>query len=254
MLGAFVHARLKIQPCIEISRLRPEVDRLLGLPKRLLQYRERSNSIGQIKRSSSVMAAIDYQGLSVARLGQFRTSRILMDVAEMSNRVGQPEGVAHVSADPDRFLVEWQGSIPAAMVAFDLTQPLERTDQSWRITRAPTGGDRLREESVRVVRTPGTTCPVAPGDEDPRPECHRVFPLQLVCPTLRDEPRRACDSRRADGSIAVLGSLSSAIVVYPCLLQCFREGIEVAQRDRQSELCNVTGAPAEEAVASASSI
>jgi hypothetical protein len=41
-----------------------------------------------------VFAAIDCQGLSIAGLGQFSASRVLMYVAEMSNRVGQPENVA----------------------------------------------------------------------------------------------------------------------------------------------------------------
>ena len=183
MVAAFRYSCLQIHAHIEISRLCPEVDCLLGSAKRFVQYRERSNRVRQIERSGAVMTAIDREGLSVARLRQFETRFILMDVAEMSNCVSQPQSVASVSADPDRFLIEWERGIPATEIAFDLTQALERTNQACRATRTPTGGNRLREVPTRVGRTPGTARSVAPRDEKPSQECHRVPRLQLVCLT-----------------------------------------------------------------------
>lgn len=150
MVAAFRYSRLQIQACIEISRLCPEVDCLLGSAKRFVQYRERSNRVRQIERSGAVMTAIDREGLSVARLGQLKTLCILMDVAEMSNGVSQPQSAAFVSADPDRFLVEWECGIPATEIAFDLTQALERTNQGCRATRTSTGGNRLGKVPMRV--------------------------------------------------------------------------------------------------------
>jgi hypothetical protein len=129
MFCTFSHTLLQIQSGIEVSRLPPEIDRLLRLAKRLLEYRKWPKRIREVERGGPTVAAIDSQGFSVTRLRQVRLPSILMDVGEMSNRVGQSQGVAFTSADPDGFLVQWQGAIPTTQVALYLTQPLERTNQ-----------------------------------------------------------------------------------------------------------------------------
>jgi hypothetical protein len=129
MFGAFSHSVSQIQLAIEISCLRPEIDGLLRSAKRLLEYRKRPKRVCEVERGCPTMTAIDSHSFLVTRLCQPGPPSILMDVAEMSNGVGQSQGAALASADPDCFLVKWESGIAATQVPFDLTEPFKRTNQ-----------------------------------------------------------------------------------------------------------------------------
>jgi hypothetical protein len=76
------------------------------LAKRLLEDRKWPERIREIEGGGLTVAAIDSQGFSVTRFSQLRPPSILMDVVEMSNRVGQSQGGAFASAYPDGFLIQ----------------------------------------------------------------------------------------------------------------------------------------------------
>ena len=72
---------------IKVPRFLPQPSRHLYLSRIVLEYRQRADRIGEIERGSALAVAIERERLVVARLGQFNPTRILMDVAQVSNRV-----------------------------------------------------------------------------------------------------------------------------------------------------------------------
>ena len=75
------------------------------------------------------MVAVEFQRLTIAPLGVFRTRRVVMQLPQMPNRVRQQERVAHVTANGDRLLVQLQRLVVAPEVSLDIAERPERLNR-----------------------------------------------------------------------------------------------------------------------------
>ncbi len=75
------------------------------------------------------MAAIERERLQVARLCQLQTPRILMDVAQMSNRMSQDKRIPFLTGEIDRLLVQQPRGSTSPKVSLNLAKSLERLYQ-----------------------------------------------------------------------------------------------------------------------------
>ena len=111
--------------CVEVPRFFPQPSRLFHLAGVFFEYRQRPKRVREVEWRRFLVAPVKCERLVVARLGQFRPTRILMDVTQMSNRVCQGERIAFVAANGDRFLVQRSRCIATPQVSLDLAKPLE---------------------------------------------------------------------------------------------------------------------------------
>ncbi len=103
---AFGNALSHVCRCVEVPRFFPQPSRLFHLAGVFFEYRQRPKRVREVEWRRFLVAPVKCERLVVARLGQFRPTRILMDVTQMSNRVCQGERIAFFAANGDRFLVQ----------------------------------------------------------------------------------------------------------------------------------------------------
>jgi hypothetical protein len=103
--SALGDAHLHVEGRVNIVRLLPQRSRLFRRAGIVFENRETSNGVGQIERWSVLVAAIERQGFVIARFGQLCTPRLIVDVAEMPNRVSEPERLPHLAEEGDRFFI-----------------------------------------------------------------------------------------------------------------------------------------------------
>ena len=125
-LSAFDHTRPHADGFVQIPRLGPELNGLFYSTETLFKNREWSKRIREIKRCRMRMGSIDFQGLTVVRLSAVETAAIVVDVAEVTNRVCQQTGIVTMPADRDGFFVERLCRIAVPEVTLDLPESFER--------------------------------------------------------------------------------------------------------------------------------
>lgn len=96
------------------------------------------------------MAAIERERLQVARLCQLQTPRILVDVAQMSNRVSQDKRIASLTREIDRFRVQRPRGSTSPKLSFNLAKSLERLYQLPQHPRLATKRDRFDQISLGI--------------------------------------------------------------------------------------------------------
>jgi hypothetical protein len=151
VLRALGHTRPHVHGEIQVSCFSPQEDGLLDFSHALSQDGERPNCVGQIERWCRVpVAPVEREHFHVTRLGEFQTARILMEVAEMTNRVCQPEIVTLATVQGDRFFVQRSGCIATIEVSLDLTESHERPGQLPRDASVATEVDCLYQISMGI--------------------------------------------------------------------------------------------------------
>jgi hypothetical protein len=80
------------------------------------------------------VAAIERQGFVVAGLGQPGTARVMVQIAEMPHRVGEPEGLVHLAEDGNRLFIMLPRSPGVRQTSLELPQIPEGAGQSTAVT------------------------------------------------------------------------------------------------------------------------
>jgi hypothetical protein len=88
------YPRFNVDRRVKVSGFLPKRFRFLGLAGIELENRQSANGVGQIQRRSSLITAVDTQGLVITGLGQPSASLMPVNVAYMPNRMSQFESVA----------------------------------------------------------------------------------------------------------------------------------------------------------------
>src|SRR6185312_9115465 len=104
------------------------MSRFFGFAGIAFEDRETANGVGKIERISFWVAAIDRQGFVETGFGQRGTSRLIVHVAEMADRVREPEGIVDLAENRDRFLVVLPRGIGIG-APLELSQIPERSRQ-----------------------------------------------------------------------------------------------------------------------------
>jgi hypothetical protein len=110
-------------------RFLPQPSRLFSRAGIAFEDRETANGVGKIERPSLLVVAIERQGFVVAGLGQLCTSRIVMNIAEMPNRVREPERLVQLAEDGDGFLIVLSRGIGVREASLELAQVSEHLCQ-----------------------------------------------------------------------------------------------------------------------------
>jgi hypothetical protein len=151
VLRALGHTRPHVHGEIQVSCFSPQADGLVHISEALSEDGERPNCVGQIQWWCRLPAApIQRERFQVARLGEVQTARILMEVAEMTNRVCQPEVVTLAATQGDRFFVQGTGCLATVEVSLDLTESRESSGQLPRNASVATQVDCLNQISMGV--------------------------------------------------------------------------------------------------------
>ncbi len=87
--SALSNARRNVEPDVQIVSLLPHLLGCVGRAGFVLEHGETTNGVGEVERPNMFLAAVDRQRFDVTRLGQRRTTRLIVRIAEVANSVCQ---------------------------------------------------------------------------------------------------------------------------------------------------------------------
>ncbi len=91
------NARRRVKSHVKFVRFLPQRFRLIGRANIILEDRETSNRVREVERFRVFMAAIDRKGFGITGFGLFRSSRVVVGVAQVPHRVRESQRVVSLS-------------------------------------------------------------------------------------------------------------------------------------------------------------
>jgi len=117
---AFSDTSRRVEGHVKIVRFLPQMFRRLGCANLILKDRETSNSVREVEGLPVFMSAVDGKGFNVTRFGQWPSSRVVVGIAEVPNRMRESQRVVNLPDTGDGEFAFEQVSVVADGGHYDL--------------------------------------------------------------------------------------------------------------------------------------
>ncbi len=116
--GTFDHAGQHVDLRVEIFRFLPQLIGIINISGIVLEQGQRAERVREFEWRSFGMRAVNLERFAEERFGFGGAFRVLVNIAEVAEGVGEFERVAAIAVDGGGFLVGAEGDFPVAQVAF----------------------------------------------------------------------------------------------------------------------------------------
>jgi hypothetical protein len=151
--GTFRHPCRNVDGLVEVVRFPPEAFCLIARAGITLQHGETADGVGEIERSPLVVGSIECQRFLVTTFSRWHATALVVNVAEVPDRVGEEERVVSFAEDGHGFFIVQSGSI-AIETSLDLAELAEGLSQFDRSAFLTQEGDGAQEMAPSFGQTP----------------------------------------------------------------------------------------------------
>ena len=116
--GTFDHAGQHVDLRVEIFRFLPQLIGIINISGIVLEQGQRAERVREFEWRSFGMRAVNLERFAEERFGFGGAFRVLVNIAEVAEGVGEFERVAAIAVDGGGFFVGAEGDFPVAQVAF----------------------------------------------------------------------------------------------------------------------------------------